>query len=36
MKIWVIRVGWLWDAIVFSPFLKELRKQYPKDNVKQR
>jgi ADP-heptose:LPS heptosyltransferase len=33
MKIWVIRVGWLWDAIVFSPFLKELRKQYPNDEI---
>ncbi len=33
MKIWVIRVWWLWDSIVFSPFLRELRKLYPNDEI---
>lgn len=33
MKIWVIRVWWLWDSIVFSPFLRELRKLYPHDEI---
>ena len=33
MKIWVIRVWWLWDSIVFSPFLRELRKLYPDDEI---
>ena len=33
MKIGVIRVWWLGDSIVFSPFLKELRNLYPKDEI---
>lgn len=33
MRIWVIRVWWLWDSIVFSPFLRELRKLYPNDEI---
>lgn len=33
MKIWVIRVWWLWDSIVFSPFLRELRNLYPNDEI---
>lgn len=33
MKIWVIRVWWLWDSIVFSPFLRELKKCYPNDEI---